>query len=473
MNGLQNLENLFIDSISFQVRKLKADKADKEAIKTAVDVLIGLKTKFKAESGQEHKPNLKPPTVAATTTPANNAGDQLNEDITAQGLKVRDLKTNKAEKADVTAAVAVLLELKVKYKAAVGKDWKPDAHQTSKAKEPSPPKETSNNGDQLNDEITAQGLKVRDLKSNKAEKAHVTAAVVVLLDLKAKYKAAVGKDWKPDGHQPSKAKESSPSKETSNAGDQLNEDIIAQGLKVRDLKSNKAEKADVTAAVAILLDLKAKYKAAVGKDWKPDAHQPTKAKEPSPPKETSNAGTHQPSIAKAGWPDQLNNDITAQGLKVRDLKSNKAEKADVTAAVAILLDLKAKYKAAVGKDWKPDAQPGPSKAKSASPPKEVSSVGDQLNNEITAAGNQVRDLKSKKAEKAEIDSAVAALLDLKAKYKAATGQDWKPPGGGGGESKKNESKKGGDGGAKKKKEQPKKEPKKEAASAASGQKVTR
>merc|ERR1712129_91572 len=157
--------------------------------------------------------------------------------------------------------------------------------------------------------------------------------------------------------------------------------------------------------------------------------------------ETSNAG------------NQLSEEITAQGLKVRDLKSNKAEKADVTAAVAILLDLKAKYKADVGKDWKPlpDAQP-PSKAKSASPPKEVSSVGDQLNNEITAAGNQVRDLKSKKAEKAEIDSAVAALLELKAKYKAATGQDWKPPGGaGGGESKKNESKKGGDGGAKKKK----------------------
>ena len=102
----------------------------------------------------------------------------------------------------------------------------------------------------------------------------------------------------------------------------------------------------------------------------------------------------------------------------------------------------------------------PSKAKSASPPKEVSSgPGDQLNIEITAAGNKVRDLKTKKAEKAEIDSAVAVLLDLKAKYKAATGQDWKPPGGG--ESKKNESKKGGDGGGKKKKEQPKKEPKKE------------
>ena len=67
-----------------------------------------------------------------------------------------------------------------------------------------------------------------------------------------------------------------------------------------------------------------------------------------------------------------------------------------------------------------------SKAKEASPPKEASNAGDQLNEEITAAGNKVRDLKSKKAEKVEIDTAVATLLDLKAKYKAATGKDWKP-----------------------------------------------
>jgi len=38
----------------------------------------------------------------------------------------------------------------------------------------------------------------------------------------------------------------------------------------------------------------------------------------------------------------------------------------------------------------------------------------------------VRQLKSDKADKSSVDSAVAALLDLKAKYKAATGKDWKP-----------------------------------------------
>ena len=101
-----------------------------------------------------------------------------------------------------------------------------------------------------------------------------------------------------EANQPSVAKESSPGKETSNAGDQLNDEITAQGLKVRELKSNKAEKAEVTAAVAVLLDLKAKYKAAVGKDWKPDSHQPSKAKEPSPSKETTSNADDQ---AKAAW----------------------------------------------------------------------------------------------------------------------------------------------------------------------------
>ena len=56
-----------------------------------------------------------------------------------------------------------------------------------------------------------------------------------------------------DTYQPSKAKEPSPTKETpspleetSNAGNQLNEEITAQGLKVRDLKSNKAEEPSVS-----------------------------------------------------------------------------------------------------------------------------------------------------------------------------------------------------------------------------------
>ncbi len=41
-------------------------------------------------------------------------------------------------------------------------------------------------------------------------------------------------------------------------------------------------------------------------------------------------------------------------------------------------------------------------------------------------GDKVRQLKSDKADKSSVDAAVAGLLDLKAKYKAATGKDWKP-----------------------------------------------
>ncbi|KAM5163294.1 bifunctional glutamate/proline--tRNA ligase isoform 4-T4 [Mantella aurantiaca] len=50
----------------------------------------------------------------------------------------------------------------------------------------------------------------------------------------------------------------------------------------------------------------------------------------------------------------------------------------------------------------------------------------ELYNKVTAQGDLVRDLKGKKAEKAEIDAAVKTLLALKAEYKQATGQDYKP-----------------------------------------------
>jgi len=49
-----------------------------------------------------------------------------------------------------------------------------------------------------------------------------------------------------------------------------------------------------------------------------------------------------------------------------------------------------------------------------------------LDSQITQQGDLVRDLKSKKAAKDQIDVAVKKLLALKADYKSATGKDWKP-----------------------------------------------
>lgn len=50
----------------------------------------------------------------------------------------------------------------------------------------------------------------------------------------------------------------------------------------------------------------------------------------------------------------------------------------------------------------------------------------ELNEKINQQGSVIRDLKSKKAEKAKIDVEVKLLLELKAQYKAKTGSDWTP-----------------------------------------------
>ena len=295
--------------------------------------------------------------------------------------------------------------------AKAGKDSAPKSSAPAKAAK-SAPQAGGDNADALNDQITEQGNKVRDLKTKKADKGEVDAAVKTLLELKAKYKDAAGKDWKPGAHQ---AQPKAAPAGGDNA-DALNDQITEQGNKVRDLKTKKADKGEVDAAVKTLLELKAKYKDAAGKDWKPGAHQ-SQAKAAAP-KETKKEET------SGGWSAKavaINDDIAAQGDKVRQLKTDKADKEAVKTAVDVLLSLKAKFKSETGLDWKPGMKPPA--------PVEASSCGDdgdKLNEDITEQGNKVRDLKSKKAEKPEIDAAVKTLLELKTKYKSATGKDWKP-----------------------------------------------
>ncbi len=66
---------------------------------------------------------------------------------------------------------------------------------------------------------------------------------------------------------------------------------------------------EIGTEVKSLLSLKADYKSTTGKDWKPGEHVPTAAQVTS----TQNA-------------DELNQKITEQGNKIRDLKSKKAGK---------------------------------------------------------------------------------------------------------------------------------------------------
>ncbi|XP_060579607.1 LOW QUALITY PROTEIN: bifunctional glutamate/proline--tRNA ligase-like [Ruditapes philippinarum] len=272
------------------------------------------------------------------------------------------------------------------------------------------------NADQLNDQLVVQGNKVRDMKAAKAAKADIDAAVKTLLSLKADYKTATGKDWKPGQHvasSPSKTAASAPS--GGGNADDLNENIVAQGDTVRDLKAKKASKTDIDAAVKTLLLLKADYKTATGKDWKPGQHAAS-----APSKPAANAPS------SGGNADDINEKIVAQGDTVRDLKAKKAPKTDIDAAVKTLLSLKADYKTATGKDWKPGQHAASSPSKTAASAPSGGGNADDINEKIVAQGDTVRDLKAKKAAKADIDAAVKMLLSLKADYKTATGKDWKP-----------------------------------------------
>jgi len=197
---------------------------------------------------------------------------------------------------------------------------------------------------------------------------------------------------------------------------ELDAAIKTQGDKVRELKGAKASKDEVTAAVKVLLDLKAKYKAETGSDWKPGA-APAPAAAP----------------AAGGAGSEIDAKIKAQGDLVRKLKGEKADKAAVGEAVKTLLALKAEYKTATGSDWKPDAAPAAPAAaekKKSPPPKEeapkLTGKAAEIDAKIKEAGDKVRELKTAKADKAAIDVAVKALLEQKAAFKAETGKDWKP-----------------------------------------------
>jgi len=185
--------------------------------------------------------------------------------------------------------------------------------------------------------------------------------------------------------------------------------IKAQGDKIRELKAAKSAKDVIDPAVKGLLALKAEFKAATGLDWKPGMEVPGAA-------------------PAASNTDAIEAKIKAQGNKVRELKTSKAEKPAIDEAVKTLLGLKAEYKAAAGKDWKPPAEPKAAPKKAASPPAavELTGPGAELDAAVRGQGETVRKLKTEKADKAAVDEAVKKLLALKAEFKAATGNDWKP-----------------------------------------------
>uniref|UniRef100_A0A6Q2XI68 Bifunctional glutamate/proline--tRNA ligase n=1 Tax=Esox lucius TaxID=8010 RepID=A0A6Q2XI68_ESOLU len=245
--------------------------------------------------------------------------------------------------------------------------------------------------------------------------------------------------------------------------------IMAQGEKVRDLKAAKAPKEEVDQAVKELLSLKAQFKQLTSQDYKPGMAPPTSS---TPQKASFPASSSD--IASCPFAR-----VAQQGELVRQLKSEKAPKVCLIEIDKPLSFVLLSQDQATGQDYKPGMTPA---AVQASPVLATPAVQPQsgsspqaLFSQVSQQGELVRKLKSEKAPKDQVDSAVNHLLALKTQYKALTGQDYKPlaaTGASGGEDKnrkdrenKSEKQGGGGGGGKK---QPKGEKSKEASLGGAG-----
>ncbi|KAK2184184.1 hypothetical protein NP493_277g03032 [Ridgeia piscesae] len=404
----------------------------------------------KGKAAEKSPQDEQPP---ATVASSGNAA-AIDQQITDQGNKIRQLKGEKAAKDVIQQQVKVLLSLKEQYQTVTGQAWKPsDAKPSTQAKPAKSAADTSSapsgsdskQVDELSGKIEAQGNRVRQMKGSGASKDEVTAQVKVLLDLKAQYQKAAGKAWQPGAKADTKAAKSgvetssAPSGSDSKQIDQLSGKIEAQGNKVRQLKGSGASKDEVTAQVKVLLDLKAQYQKAAGKAWQPGAKADTKAAKSGV--ETSSA----PGGSDSKQVDELLGKIEAQGNKVRQLKGSGASKDEVTAHVKVLLDLKAQYQKAAGKAWQPGAKAevkAVPTATASAPSVSGSNQKEELLAKIEAQGTKVRQLKDSGASKEEVDSEVKQLLALKASYKELTGEDL-AAGGKGKKGKKQESGSGG------------------------------
>ena len=116
--------------------------------------------------------------------------------------------------------------------------------------------------------------------------------------------------------------------------------------------------------------------------------------------------------------------VTAQGNKIRELKSKKASKDDIMKEVDALKTLKADYKSKTGAEYDANKKPAGVAAPPATAPATSASGEMALWEKVTAQGNNIRELKSKKASKEEIMKEVETLKGLKADYKSKTGSEY-------------------------------------------------
>uniref|UniRef100_A0A8C1EPN5 Bifunctional glutamate/proline--tRNA ligase n=1 Tax=Cyprinus carpio carpio TaxID=630221 RepID=A0A8C1EPN5_CYPCA len=316
----------------------------------------------KAESVPLSKAKQAP--VSSPTPAASGDSSALFSSIAAQGDLVRQLKTDKAPKEQVDAAVKQLLALKSEFKQLTGQEYKPGMAPPTSAPAPksSTPTPAAGRPSPVSTgcpftRVSEQGEVVRKLKAEKAPKEQVDAAVKQLLALKAEFKQLTGQDYKPGMAPPTASPpKSAPSSDSSPAA--IYGHVSDQGELVRKLKAEKAPKDQIDAAVKQLLALKAEYKQVTGQEYKPGA--PPAGASPSAPAQPAAATTPAVSDSSDSSPKAIYDRVSQQGDLVRKLKTEKAPKEQVDKAVKTLLELKGQYKALTGEEYKPVTTPGTS-----------------------------------------------------------------------------------------------------------------
>uniref|UniRef100_A0A3B4U160 Bifunctional glutamate/proline--tRNA ligase n=1 Tax=Seriola dumerili TaxID=41447 RepID=A0A3B4U160_SERDU len=260
------------------------------------------KSKSQTTSNTPATPTKAAPAPASSpaSAPASTSAGDLFSSIVAQGEAVRQLKTAKAPKEEVDKAVKQLLSLKAQFKEQTGKDYKPGMAPPTAA--PAAPAPSTDATSCPFTRVAQQGELVRKLKSEQAPK--IDAAVKQLLALKAEFKKLTGQEYKP-GMAPPTAASAAPSPATnSSSSSGLYERVAQQGEVVRKLKSEKAPKDQVDAAVKTLLDLKNKYKMLTGEDYKPVAASGATGGEEKNRKEKENKSEKQGGGGKKGKGDK-------------------------------------------------------------------------------------------------------------------------------------------------------------------------
>uniref|UniRef100_A0A8C8HM17 Bifunctional glutamate/proline--tRNA ligase n=1 Tax=Oncorhynchus tshawytscha TaxID=74940 RepID=A0A8C8HM17_ONCTS len=257
----------------------------------------GSKSKSQAATTPASTAKCKTTPVSAPAPPTASDASTVFSCIVAQGEKVRNLKTTKAPKEEVDAAVKQLLAFKAEFKQITGQEYNPGMIPPEAAPAKNAPTASSSSPSGLYESVTKQGDTVRKLKSEKAPKDQLDTAVKQLLSLKAEYKQATGQDYKPGvapAVSPAPVQASpAPQDQSGSSPQALFTQVVQKGELVRKLKSEKAPKDQVDCAVKQLLALKTQYKALTGEDYKPVAATGASSREDKNRKDRENKSEKQ------------------------------------------------------------------------------------------------------------------------------------------------------------------------------------